>query len=86
MFTHILNCMTVKSNQIEIIQKMLNQFVWHGRNKICSAVALSPVDHSGLNMLNVKNVVYVLQVKWMNCLSLDCGLSWSRHIWKKIDE
>ena len=32
-------------------------------------------------MLNIKNVVHVLRVKWMIQLYTDLGSTWSRHIW-----
>ncbi len=35
-------------------------------------------------MLHVKNVLHSLWVKWMQHLSNDLGLSWSRFIWPKL--
>ena len=49
-------------------------------------MAYSSYDMGGLNMLNVKNVVHALHVKWMNRFVLDCGLTWSQFIWLQIDK
>ncbi len=44
----------------------------------------APVDRGGLNMINVKNVVHVLRVKWMDRLCKDAGSSWSRFAWAHL--
>ncbi len=44
----------------------------------------APVSQGGLNIINIKNVLSTLHVKWIHRLCKDAGLSWSRLIWPKI--
>ena len=86
LFTHILNTMYITNNQLEIIQKILNEFLWRGWNKIKPSVIMSPEIHGGLNMIHVKNAVHCLWVKWMNHMCHDVSSSWSQYIWWKIED
>ncbi len=40
----------------------------------------------GLNMINIRNVIHALHVKWMKCFSDDQGRTWSRNIWLKFEQ
>ena len=84
MFIHVCNCTFLHPDQLELLQKILNQFIWKGKNCISPRVMYAPVIHGGINMINVKNVVHSLMVKWMCCLLLDRGTSWSLHAWNKL--
>ncbi len=44
----------------------------------------APVSQGGLNMINIKNILSTLHVKWIDRLCKDAGLSWLRLIWPKI--
>ncbi len=77
LFTHILNTVYITNNQLEIIQKILNEFLWRGWNKIKPSVIMSPETHGGLNMIHVKNAVHCLWVKWINHMCHDVSSSWS---------
>ena len=83
-FIHICNCVYLITDQLQLLQSILNQFIWQGRNKICPTVMYAPVDQRGLNMINVKNVVHVLWVKWMDRLCKDAGSSWPRFAWEHL--
>ncbi len=61
-------CVTVlllQEPQVELLQKILNEFLWHGWNKIRSRpmVMYAPVSQGGLNMINIKNILSTLHVK-----------------------
>ncbi len=83
-FVHICNCCHITTSQIELLQKILNEFLWCGRNRIRTSVMYAPVSHGGLNMIKIKSIMCTLHVKWMNRLCTDAGTTWSRIIWPKI--
>ncbi len=83
-FVHTLNSVWIKPSQVDLIQKILLDFLWGGRFKLKLSTITSPVSEGGLKMLHVKNVLHTLQVKWMHRLTQDLGLSWSRFIWPLI--
>ena len=83
-FVHLLNCVFLTNTQIEVIQKLLLDFLWKGKARLKMTTIMPPPSQGGLKMLHVKNVLHVLHVKWMKCLSTDLGLSWSRFIWPEI--
>ena len=83
-FIHVCNCAFITTAQVELLQKILNEFLWHGRNKIRPMVMYAPVLQWGLNMINIKNVLSTLHVKCIDRLCKDAGLSWLRLIWPKI--
>ena len=47
-------------------------------------VTCAPVEEGGLNMMNVKNLVHGLCVKWFHRICTDCGSSWSKFIWSDL--
>ncbi len=73
LFVHILNCVYISSEQLDLLQKILNNFLWRGRNKIKTSVSMSPETNGGINMIHVKNIVHCLWVKWVNHLCQDVG-------------
>ncbi len=75
MFTHVLNVVYITQAQIDLIQKLISDFVWHGWNKIKASVMVSSYRQGGMNMLRVHDVVHILHVKWMFWLSRDMGTS-----------
>ena len=83
-FVHVLNMIYISSDQIEIIQKLISDFLWKGRDRIKLLTMISMHENGSLKMLHIKNVVHTLRVKWMARLSLDRGFTWSRMIWLKI--
>ena len=74
----------MNQSQVDTIQKLLLDFLWQGRACLKMSTIIAPPTQGGLKMLHVKNVLHSLQVKWMQCLSNDLGLSWSRFIWPKL--
>ena len=64
LFVHILNTVHIQTHQIQIIQNMLNDFLWHGRARIKQSVLCVLLGDGGLNMLHIKNLVHSLRVKW----------------------
>ena len=83
-FVHLLNCVFLTNTQLEVIQKLLLDFLWKGKARLKMSTIMSPPSWGGLKILHVKNVLHVLCVKWMQHLSIDLGLSWSRFIWPEI--
>ncbi len=63
-FIHTLNSVFVHTHQIQLIQQLLNDFLWRGRPRICQSTVCVPLIDGRLNMMHVKNVVHGLQVKW----------------------
>ena len=61
-FVHVLNMVFISQHQIELIQKLINDFMWRGRNKVKQSVMVSSCDHGGLKMLHIKNVIHELRV------------------------
>ncbi len=59
-FVHMLNTVFICQHQIELIQKLINDFLWRGRNKVRQSVMVSSYDQGGLKMLCVKNVIHEL--------------------------
>ncbi len=60
LFTHILNTTWVVNVQLDLIQRILNKFVWSGQCKIRFKIACSPVSEGGLNMINVKSTMQIM--------------------------
>ncbi len=83
-FVHLCNCVYFTAAQIILLQTVLNKFIWKGQSKLRPGIMYAPVKEGSLNMINVKNVVHTLHVKWMKHLCDDHGNSWSRIIWPKI--
>ncbi len=83
-FIHVLNMVYISSEQLEVIQKLIIDFLWKGRVKIKFSTMISPFENGGLKMLHIKNMVYNLRVKWMAQLSLDRSFTWLRMIWPRI--
>ena len=48
LFVHILNMVWVNNDQLDLLQKIMNEFLWKGRNKIYQAVSCAPVFMGGL--------------------------------------
>ncbi len=84
-FVHVLNIVEITLAQIDTIQRILNDFLWRGKDRVKFMSVCGSWDMGGLKMLNVKNVVHVLQVKWMIRLYSDLRSMWSRHIWLCFD-
>lgn len=70
--------------QLDVMQKLLLDFVWRGKAWVKLSVLMATLDMGGLKMLHVKNVVHALRVKWMRQTSLDLGLTWSRFFWPTL--
>ncbi len=60
LFVHVLNTVWITLEQLEVIQKMLNDFLWQGRSKVKHSIVCAPIKLGGLNMIQVKNVVHHL--------------------------
>ncbi len=86
LFIHVLNSIHVHTHQLQIMQNLLNDFLWHGRTKIKQSVSCAPLGDRGLNMLHIKNLVHGLWVKWFQRLCSDCSSSWSKFIWPTLTE
>ena len=86
LFIHVLNSVHIHTQQLQIIQNLLNDFLWYGRTKIKQSISCAPLGNGGLNMLHLKNLVYGLWVKWFQKLCSDCGSSWSKYIWPTLTE
>ncbi len=74
-FIHTLNSVFIHTHQIQLIQQLLNDFVWRGRPRVHQSVACASLHDGSLNMMYVKNVVCGLRVKWFQRLCADCGSS-----------
>ncbi len=81
---HVCNYVFLQSDQLTLLQKILNEFIWRGKNKIKPQVMYAPVLQGGLGMINMKNVVHTLWTKWMEHLLKDWGGSWSSVIWDSV--
>ena len=64
-FVHVLNMVWITLEQLDVIQKMLVDFLWRGWSKIYLSVICNDLLHSSLKMLYVKNFMHNLRVKWM---------------------
>ena len=53
LFVHVLNCVWITPLQLDIIQKMLNDFLWKGLNKVKQSTAYANLDHGGLKMIHI---------------------------------
>ncbi len=74
-FVHILNTVYISNNQLDLIQKLLNDFLWRGWNKVKQSVMVMSLSLGGMQMLHVKNVVHGLYMKWFQYLMVDSGLT-----------
>ena len=59
-FVHVLNTVFISQYQIDLIQKLINGFLWRGWNKVQQSVMISSYDQGGLKILHVKNVIHEL--------------------------
>ncbi len=64
-FVYVCNCTWITSDQVKLIQNILNNFVWNGRHKVQQATMYLSVLLGGLNMINIQNVLHSLHTKWM---------------------
>ncbi len=80
-FIHIINTVTIHIEQLDVIQKLLLDFVWKGRSIVKMSVFAAPLELGGMRMLHICNVVHTLRVKWMKWICDDRGFTWSRHLW-----
>ncbi len=62
-FIHILNTVFIDNDKLHLIQHILNNFLWKGRNHIKYSVACAPLADGGLNIIHVKNSIHLLQMK-----------------------
>ncbi len=53
LFVHVLNCVWITPSQLDIIQKILNDFLWKGQNKVKQSTACTNLDLGGLKMIHV---------------------------------
>ena len=86
LFVHVINTVWIAPEQLEVIKKMLNDFLWQGRNKVKHSTMCAPIKLGSLNMIHVKNIVHSLQVQFMDRLCKDVGSSWSRYVWPKVSD
>ncbi len=63
---------------------MLNEFLWHGKNRLAQSVCYQDYPAGGLRMLKVQDSVMSLRVKWMQHLWKDKGATWSVYIWNQV--
>ncbi len=69
---------------LESLQKIANEFLWHGKNKVSQNICYNSPGWGGLNNLHVKYFVHSLRIKWMFCLWQDKGATWSCIAWPQI--
>ena len=69
---------------IQILYKLVNEFIWQGQNKVRPTVMNSSYHMGGMNMLRFQDVIHTLKVKWMHQLSFDHGNLWSHYVWGDI--
>ena len=59
-FIHVLNSVIMSNDQLHLIQNLLNDFLWKGKNHVKHSVTCAPLSDGGLNMIHVMNVVHLL--------------------------
>ena len=64
----IYNCMLlpVPKVVIEKIEKMITQFLWHGKNCINRNSIINTIEKGGLNIVDVKTKISSLKAGWVN--------------------
>ncbi len=62
-FVHVCNCAWITNDQIQLIQNILNNFVWNGWNKVKQSIMYSPILASSLNMIDICRVLHSLCTK-----------------------
>lgn len=80
-FVHILNTVWITPGQLDVIQKLLVDFLWRGCTRVKLCVFCSDLSNGGLKMVYVQNFMHNLWTKWMQHLCLNRGFTWSRFIW-----
>ena len=79
--THVLNTVFISGKQLDFLQNFVNDFLQHGKNKLSPDLCQNLVELGGLNHMHIKHFVHKLRAKWMTCLWLDAGSSWSAFVW-----
>ncbi len=85
LFIHILNSVHIQTEQLQLIQYLVNGFIWRGCSRVKQSVTCATVADGGLNMIHIKNLVHGLHLKWFQRMCADAGSSWSRFIWPEIE-
>ena len=61
----------VPINVIKIVNKMLYNFLWKGRDRICRNALISTIENGGINMIDFECMCYALKAAWvpriLNC-------------------
>ena len=83
-FVHIITTVSIKAEQLDVIQKLLLDFIWRGRSRVKMSVFAAPLELGGMKMLYICNVVHTLRVKWMKRICDDRGFTWSRYLWPAL--
>ncbi len=74
-FVHVISMVSIKVEQLDVIQKLLLDFIWRGRLRMKMSVFAAPFELGGMKMLHICNVVHALRVKWIKHICDDRGFT-----------
>ena len=81
---HILSTTHIGSEHLQTLQKMCNDFVWHGQNHLKERVLQNTMKWGGLAHMHVKHCLHKIRLRWIICLWEDRGKLWSVIVWPKL--
>ena len=82
--THVLSMVTINTDRLSILQKLCNDFLWRGHNRLQEKTVQNTLKWGGLKYVHIKHVMHKICIKWMIYIWEDRGLSWSQWVWPQI--
>ncbi len=82
--THMLMNVFLTNDMLDVLQKIANNFLWCGRNRVSAMTCYNTLKWGGLNQLHMRHFVCRLHVRWICCLWQDKGSTWSIFAWQWV--
>ena len=82
--THVLMNVFLTNDMLDILQRIANDFLWYGRNRVSAMTCYNTPKWGGLNQLHVKHFVCRLHVRWICHLWQDKGSTWLMFAWQWV--
>ena len=82
--THMLITTFISNKHLDSLQRIANEFLWCGKNKVSQNICCNSSAWGGLTNLHVQHFVHSLRLKWMVHLWQDKGTTWSCLAWPQV--
>ncbi len=66
--THVLSTVTINTDRLNTLQKLCNDFLWRGHNRLQEKTVQNIPKWGGLKHIHIKYVMHKICIKWMVCI------------------